>query len=122
MNKALKLAIISVAIAIAITSVMDGTGYTNFSALPLCPLLLLFWYLLRVPRREIGFTWGLSRTYALAVLYPLLVMGAIALIAAAAGVLDISHTNWSKVGINLTLIAVSTVLVALLTEEGFFRG
>ncbi len=122
MHKALWFAVISVAVAIAITSVMDGTGYTNFSALPLCPLLLLFWYLLRVPRKEIGFTWGPLRLYGLALLYPLLVMDIIVLIATAAGVIDTSHTHWGKAGLNLALIALTTVPVVLLTEEGFFRG
>ncbi len=122
MHKPLRLAAISVAVAIAVTSVMDGTGYTAFSALPLCLWMLLFWYLARAPRREIGFVWGAPGPYGLAVLYPVAVMGLIALIAWAAGALDFSHTDWVKAGRNTALIAVTTVLVALVTEEGFFRG
>lgn len=42
--------------------------------------------------------------------------------AAIAAAVDLSHTNWKKAGINFALTTVSTVLVALITEEGFFRG
>jgi len=41
-------------VAIAITATMDATGYIAFSALPLCPLLALFWYLDRLSRRDAG--------------------------------------------------------------------
>ena len=47
-------AIIGTAIAIAITTTMDATGYSMFSALPLFPLAGLFWYLQRFSRQEIG--------------------------------------------------------------------
>lgn len=71
----MKWPLIGVAAAIAITTTMDATGFTAFSALPLCPLLALFWYLERFSRVEIGITWGRPRDYGLAVLYPLAVLG-----------------------------------------------
>jgi membrane protease YdiL (CAAX protease family) len=55
-------------------------------------------------------------------LYPILVMGVIGLVAALTGAIDVSETNWTKTAANLALITVSTVLVTILTEEGFFRG
>jgi membrane protease YdiL (CAAX protease family) len=119
--------IAGVLVAIAITSTMDATGTSAFSSLPLFPLLTLFWYLQRFTAREVGFSWGglrALRYYGLAVLYPLLVMGAIAGVAALAGVLDPAaaphhaHSLWR----NLLLVGGTTIPVALLTEEGFFRG
>jgi CAAX protease family protein len=109
-------------VAIAVTSTMDATGLTNFSALALAPLLALFWYSARMSRREVGFTWGAAADYARAALYPLAVMSGVTLIAFAAGAIDVSHTTWWKAGANFALLALSTVLVAVITEEGFFRG
>jgi hypothetical protein len=93
-----------------------------FSALPLLPLTAILWYLGRFSRQEMGFVAGRWRHYGLAALYPVVVLGAVALVAAAAGAVDLSHTNWRKALLNLVLVAVSTILVAILTEEGFFRG
>jgi hypothetical protein len=54
MTKSLWLSITGVLVAIAITSALDATGYTNFSALPLFPLMLIFWFVQRNSRRQIG--------------------------------------------------------------------
>lgn len=43
-------------------------------------------------------------------------------IAAPTGAIDLSYTNWKKAGINFALVAISTILVVIITEEGFFRG
>ena len=58
MNRALKNAVVGVLVAIAITTAMDATGYSVFSARPLIPLAGLFWYLQKYSRREIGLVWG----------------------------------------------------------------
>lgn len=122
MKRALRWPILGVLAAIAVTTAMDATGLSNFSALPLFPLMGLFWYLERLSRRSMGFVWGRWRHYGLAALYPLLVLGLVALIARVAGAVDVSQTDWKKTWINCGLIALSTFLVAILTEEGFFRG
>jgi uncharacterized protein len=114
--------ILGVFLAIAITTVMDATGLANFSALPLLPLMLLFWWIERIPRPGMGFVWGPLRAYGIAILYPIAVMGILVLVCAAAGELDWSKTDWKKAVLNVLLIAVSTILVGILTEEGFFRG
>jgi hypothetical protein len=121
------LPILGVLAAVAITSTMDATGTSAFSSLPLLPLLALFWYLQRFSAKEIGFTWGRSRAlqcYGLAISYPLLVMGTIAGIAALTGALNPAAAAHHKhsVWLNLLLVGGSTIPVALLTEEGFFRG
>jgi uncharacterized protein len=122
MTIGLRRPILGVLVAIAITTTMDATGLSAFSALPLFPLLGLFWYLQRLSRAEVGFAWGQWRHYGLAGLYPVCVVGMITLVAAAAGAIDLSHTNWKKAGLNFALVTISTILVAIITEEGFFRG
>jgi CAAX protease family protein len=118
----LKWPVLGVALAIAVTTAMDTRGLAAFSALPLCPLMGILWYVERLSRPSVGLTWGRWRHYGLAALYPALVMGVLALISAATGAVNVSGTNWRKAGLNLLLLAASTFLVAILTEEGFFRG
>jgi CAAX protease family protein len=101
---------------------MDATGLSDFSALPLCPLLFLFWYLNRLSRRSMGFASAPLRYYGLAILYPIAVLGAVCVVSAAAGATDFSQANWVKASRDVVLIAASTILVAIITEEGFFRG
>jgi membrane protease YdiL (CAAX protease family) len=121
-DAALTMSIVGVLAAVAITSTMDATGLSAFSALPLCPLMLLFWYLQRISPPRMGFVWGQWTHYGLAILYPVVALGSMVLVAAALGAIDLSHTNWEKAWLNFGLISVSTILVGLLTEEGFFRG
>ena len=101
---------------------MDASGLTAFSALPLFPLTLGFWLLQRIPRVAMGLTWGRWRHYCVAALYPVLVLGTVAVVAMAAGAADLSTLNWQKDLRRVAIVAISTVLVAILTEEGFFRG
>ena len=110
------------AVAIGVTTTLDATGLTVFSALPLLPIGRLFWFLQRHSRRDVGFAWGRAGDYALALLYPVVVLGAVTGIAALAGALHPGAADWRKAGLNLLLLTGSTVLVALVTEEGFFRG
>jgi membrane protease YdiL (CAAX protease family) len=114
--------ILGVLLAIAITTAMDASGLSAFSALPLFPLMALFWYLERMPRREVGFARGEGRHYLLALAYPVVVIGLLALLSSASGAMDVSKTNWRKAALNIALLSLSTLLVAILTEEGFFRG
>lgn len=108
--------------AIAVTTAMDAGGLSDWSALALAPLFALFWWLGRHSRREIGFARGAARDCALALGYPLLVIGALVAIAAAAGQVDTAATDWNKALLNLALMFTATTLLATVTEEGFFRG
>ncbi|MCH7505721.1 MAG: hypothetical protein IIB78_10155 [Proteobacteria bacterium] len=47
--------ILGVMLAITITTVMDASGYSVFSALPLMPLFGLFWWWQKFSKAEIGF-------------------------------------------------------------------
>ena len=122
MNQSLYPACAGVMAAILVTTTMDATGYAMFSALPLFPLAALFWYLQRFSRSEIGLVVGKPRDYAAAIGYPIAVLGLIACVAAFAGALDTSATDWPKAFANMGLMASVGVLMALVTEEGFFRG
>jgi membrane protease YdiL (CAAX protease family) len=121
-SSSLALPIIGVLIAIAVTTTMDATGLSAFSAFALLPLMLLFWYVERLSRSEMGFKWGSPADFALALLYPVVVIGLIVIAATFAGAVDISKTNWQKALLNLVILTISTALVAIITEEGFFRG
>ena len=108
--------------AIVITTTRDATGYAMFSALPLAALAGIFWAIQKFSRREIGLVWGDRPSYAVALAYPLGVLGTIALIAYAFGAIDTSGTNWRTTFLNVGLGSTIGILMALITEEGFFRG
>lgn len=122
MTSNLRFALFGVIAAIAITSTMDATGLMAYSAFPLFPLLLIFWRWQRMRPAEIGFRLGSASNYGLALLYPVIVIGAIAAVAFAMHATDLSKTVWYKVAINVTMLTLFTTIVAILTEEGFFRG
>jgi len=111
-----------VILAIAITTTMDATGYSMFSALPLIPLFLLFWWGQKFSKAEIGFKWGKRKYYALALAYPVIVIPLLAIAALAGGAIDLSSTDWNKAMFNLFAMSVSTLIMVIITEEGFFRG
>ncbi len=122
MAPALRRPILGVLAAIAITTAMDAGGLAAFSALPLFPLMVLFWYLQRLSRPSVGFVRGRWSHHGLAILYPSVVLGLTVLITVVAGAARFGSTDWKKASINLALIGISTILVAIITEEGFFRG
>ena len=122
MSHSLRWPVIGTLLAIAATTIMDAVGLSNFNALPLVPLFLLFWYLQRLSRVEVGLTWGHWRDYVLAVVYPLLVLGLIGLIAWLSGAVTRAAIDWTKVVPMLVSLILANGLGALLTEEGFFRG
>lgn len=115
-------AISGVAVAILITTTMDATGYSMFSALPLFPLSGLFWYLQKFSRSEVGMVWGPSYSYGLALAYPAIVLSGIGFIALLAGAVDTSHADWNKTLLNMLLMSSTGIVMVLITEEGFFRG
>jgi membrane protease YdiL (CAAX protease family) len=114
--------ITAVFLAIAITSTMDATGFTLFSALPLCALTAGLWFIQRMSRAEIGLRFGRPRAYGVALLHPLLVIGALTIIAVFAGVGHVDHVQWKRVGTRVLVSALVGPIMGLLTEEGFFRG
>lgn len=122
MNKNMLPAVAGTAIAILVTTAMDATGYSMFSALPLFPLAGLFWYLQKFSRAEVGLVWGSPYAYGLAIAYPIVVLGLIGLIAFTAGAVDTSEADWNKTFLNMALMSSTGVIMVTITEEGFFRG
>jgi len=122
MDQTLKPAVLGVIVAIAITTAMDATGYSMFSALPLIPLAGLFWFLQKFSRQQIGLIWGNMQAYGLALAYPIVVFGLIAVIALMAGAIDTSHADWNKAFLNMALMSSAGIIIVMITEEGFFRG
>jgi len=121
-NHLIATAVIGTTLAIGATTIMDAVGLSNGNVLPLIPLFFLFWYLTRLSRVEIGFAWGRPRDYALALFYPVLVIGLIGLIAFLSSAMSTAHTDWLHVGVQVSTSLVFTFLIAIVTEEGIFRG
>jgi CAAX protease family protein len=119
--QALLYSILGFVLAIAITAPMDANGLTMFSALPLIPLTLGLWWLQRLPRIRIGLTLGRPIDYALAIAYPLIILGVGASIATFSGAAHPGTFGWPVMNRILISAAVG-ILAGLLTEEGFFRG
>lgn len=122
MDKKMLPAVAGMAVAIAITTAMDATGYSMFSAFPLIALTGLYWWLQKFSRAEMGLAWGPGYTYGLALAYPAVVLSALGLIAFAAGAVDTSGTNWRNFALNTGVGSTVGVLLVMITEEGFFRG
>jgi membrane protease YdiL (CAAX protease family) len=114
--------VIGTFVAIVATAVMDAVGLSGINFLPLIPLFIAFWYLQRLSRVEIGLTWGRGRDYVLALFYPTVVLALIGLIAWMSGAVNVAITNWANTLAMLVVSVLVTIALALLTEEGFFRG
>ena len=117
-----RLPLIAAAVAIFATTTMDYFGYSLFSALILFPLVVIFWFIMRPTRQEWGLVVGKPGDYGLALLYPLFVIGGLALLTFLVGATSTVETDWNKTLINMAAVGLSTIIVAIFTEEGFFRG
>jgi membrane protease YdiL (CAAX protease family) len=107
---------------IAATAVFDAVGLSGINFLPLIPLFFLYWYLQRMSRVEIGLTWAHTRDYAVAVIYPAVVLALGGLIAGLSGAIHLSAIDWTTTLLMLAVNILVTILLAIVTEEGIFRG
>jgi uncharacterized protein len=114
--------VIGTLVAIGASAVMDAVGISNFNVLPLIVLFFLYWYLQHLSRVEIGLTWGHLRDYGAAVGYPVLALAIIGLIAWLSGATKVAAIDWSNTLGNLALQLGLTIVFAIVTEEGIFRG
>lgn len=114
-------ALCAVAAAFIVTTTMDANGLTEFSALPLLPIAIVVWFALRLRPAQIGLVVGRIGDYALALAYPIVVLGLVCAIAFL-GHATQAGTGHSFSGVKLAVEAIAGVLAALITEEGFFRG
>lgn len=111
-----------VALAILITSAMDATGLSQFSALPLLPLAVALCVAQKIRPAEAGFRIGRWQHYGLAVLHPVAVLGVLTILAFVSGATRPGATDWSRVASTVLLNSIAGILAVMLTEEGFFRG
>lgn len=114
--------IAAVVLAIVVTTTMDATGLTVFSALPLFPIAALLWYVTGVSRRQVGLTWGSARPYVIALAYPIVVIGLCAVASLGTSATDRTRFDGTKTLANIAIGTVATTIAVVLTEEGFFRG
>ena len=114
--------IAGVLVAIAVTTAMDATGLSMYSALPLLPIAALFWFLHRVSPAEGGVRLGRPVHYGIALLHPIAVIGVLTALAfafgAAAPVADLMQRAAKRIAIG----SLAGTFAVLLTEELFFRG
>jgi membrane protease YdiL (CAAX protease family) len=113
---------LGVGAAIAITSSLDASRYSDFSSHALAPLLLVAALWQRCSRRELGFTLARPSEFALALALPLVGIGAAALAAWLGGALSLASFAGGPVLRQIALYSLATAVIALVTEEGFFRG
>lgn len=116
------LPVLAVALAIAVTTAMDANGLSAFSALPLLPIMGIFWAIEGSPRRNVGFVLARPLDWLRAASHSLLVMGVLVALALAFGRVHPAATPVLRVGLGIVRVSAATLLVVLLTEEGFFRG
>jgi membrane protease YdiL (CAAX protease family) len=108
--------------ALATNTIGNAGVLSGMGALLLLPLLVIFWYLERFSRREMGFVPGRLRHYGLGLLHPVLVLSLMALVAWSAGATNSQNPDWSKVALAFAIAALTTILGTIVTEDGFFRG
>ncbi|MGB8694594.1 MAG: hypothetical protein WCD08_13905 [Steroidobacteraceae bacterium] len=119
MTKALLGPILGVVIAIAVNASMDAVGLADSSFASLLPLTLIFWAIQRLPRKSMGIAFGRWSDYGLAILHPVVIIGAIALICLATGVVDIGKVDWLKARNDFLMAVAISIPLGLLTEEVF---
>lgn len=109
--------------AIAVSPLLQvTTGEGMLYTLWLVVMMIALWVLQRLTLREVGITAGDTGSYLLAFAYPLVIIGCVVLGAWAAQAVDLKDYSSSTVFRRLSLNFLMTFLLALLTEEGFFRG
>ena len=91
----------------------------NFS---LAVMMIALWASQRLTKREVGIAVGDTRSYVIATAYAVGIIGCVALGAWAAQLIDLKDYSAFTVFRRLSLNFLVTFLLALITEEGFFRG
>ena len=98
------------------------TGQGAFYNLWLAVMMIGLWAAQRLTKGEVGIALGDSKTYLIALAYAVGIIGCVALGAWAANLIDLKDYSASTVFRRLSLNFLVTFVLALITEEGFFRG
>jgi membrane protease YdiL (CAAX protease family) len=85
-------------------------------------LMIALWAAQRLTKREVGIAIGDPKSYLIALAYAVGIIGFIALGALAAQLVDLKDFSPATAFRRLSLNFLVTFVLALITEEGFFRG
>jgi membrane protease YdiL (CAAX protease family) len=85
-------------------------------------MMISLWAVQRLTKREVGIALGNPKSYLFALAYAVGIIGSIALGAWAAQLIDLKDYSAATVFRRLSLNFFVTFVLALITEEGFFRG
>ena len=99
-----------------------ATGQDLLYGLWLAVLMVGLWTAQRLSRREVGIALGDPASYLIAIGYVAGILGAVALGAWASGLIDLDHFSSGKAFRRVSVNFLVTLVLALVTEEGFFRG
>jgi len=88
----------------------------------LAVMMVALWAVQRLTKREVGIAVGDPQSYFIALAYAVGIIGSIALGAWAAQLIDLKDYSAATVFRRLSLNFLVTFVLALVTEEGFFRG
>jgi hypothetical protein len=109
--------------AIAISPLLVlTTAQGAFYNLWLAVMMIALWAAQRLTKREIGIAVGDPKSYFIALAYVVGIIGCVALGAWAAQLIDLKNYSAATVFRRVSLNFLATFVLALITEEGFFRG
>jgi len=98
------------------------TAQGAFYNLWLAVMMIALWVAQRLTKREIGIATGDPESYFIALAYAVGIIGCVALGAWITHLIDLNDYSPATVFRRLSLNFLVTFLLALITEEGFFRG
>jgi len=88
----------------------------------LAVMMASLWVVQRLSKREVGVATGDRKSYLVAAAYAVAIIGCVALGAWIAQLIDLQGWSATTVFRRLSLNFLVTFVLALITEEGFFRG
>lgn len=88
----------------------------------LAVMMVALWVVQRLEKREVGVAIGDRKSYFIAAAYAVTIIGCVALGAWIAQLIDLRGYSAATVFRRLSLNFLVTFVLALITEEGFFRG
>ena len=101
---------------------MLATGQGAFYSLWLAVMMIALWAAQRLTKREVGIAVGDPKSYFVALAYAVGIIGCVAAGAWAAQLIDLKDYSAATAFRRLSLNFLVTFVLALITEEGFFRG
>ncbi|MDP3065192.1 MAG: CPBP family intramembrane metalloprotease [Methanobacteriaceae archaeon] len=122
MQKTNKTALLGYILMLILTAVVPIIFQTEqLQALIIFPIILIFAHLAKMNSKEIGLVAGTWEDYLIGFLYPFLICVAIIILVIITGNLGTVHCSAELPGKVVTLFFM-TLILAVATEEGFFRG